>query len=104
MREALFGKRLEYQSRNATRRLQELIYECVGEYDKTHRRALGRAGFLDSDSENQVGRSLINHPLLSTPAAPATDNSITRKWYDEASRHNPCNFAEDTRRSCRCGK
>lgn len=55
LREAMYGKRLEYQARNATRRLQELIYECLGEYDKTHRRAMGRTAFLHSDSENQVG-------------------------------------------------
>jgi hypothetical protein len=72
LRTALFEKKLAYQVRlpgrpmctggptmpepralwqlnNATLRLEELLLECVGEYEKTRRRAVGRSAFLRSD-------------------------------------------------------
>ena len=53
-RDALYSKRLDYQLSSATRRLQELVLECVGEYEKTRRRAVGRSQFLRTDCEEQM--------------------------------------------------
>jgi hypothetical protein len=53
MRDALFTRRLEGQFASASRRLQELVFECVGEYEKARRRAIGRSSHLRSDFNEQ---------------------------------------------------
>ncbi|GMH73152.1 hypothetical protein TL16_g06107 [Triparma laevis f. inornata] len=46
--DSLYTRRLKNQNDSVSRRLRELIYECVGEFSKAHNRSLDRADYLSS--------------------------------------------------------
>ncbi|GMI12328.1 hypothetical protein TrVE_jg7506 [Triparma verrucosa] len=46
--DSLYTRRLKNQKDSVSRRLRELIYECVGEFSKAHNRSLDRADYLSS--------------------------------------------------------
>jgi uncharacterized protein YifE (UPF0438 family) len=50
----VFHRRLEQQRTNADRRLQELLFECLGEYEKARLRATRRSEHLSSMVDEQL--------------------------------------------------
>ena len=54
LRDTIFHRRLEHQRDNANRRLQELMFECLGEYEKARLRASRRSQHLSSIVDNQL--------------------------------------------------
>ena len=54
LRDSLYLRRLEQQRESAERRLQELLFECLGEYEKARLRALRRSQYLGASVDSQL--------------------------------------------------